>query len=52
MPAPGAGKLSVPVRQQVAVAKYLAKQRLKKNEKFPLLIELEPLFQCNLACSF
>ena len=21
-------------------------------EKFPLLVELEPLFQCNLACSF
>ena len=21
-------------------------------DKFPLLVELEPLFQCNLACSF
>ena len=30
---------------------YLARQRLAKREKFPLIVELEPLFQCNLACS-
>lgn len=30
---------------------YLARQRLARREKFPLLVELEPLFQCNLACS-
>jgi hopanoid biosynthesis associated radical SAM protein HpnH len=29
---------------------YLANQRLRGNEKFPLIVELEPLFQCNLAC--
>jgi hopanoid biosynthesis associated radical SAM protein HpnH len=28
------------------------KQKLRGVEKFPLLVELEPLFQCNLACSF
>src|SRR3954447_14216620 len=44
--------MSIPLRQSVAVARYLAKQRLRKNDKFPLLVELEPLFQCNLACSF
>jgi hopanoid biosynthesis associated radical SAM protein HpnH len=44
--------VSIPVRQSVAVGRYLLKQRLKGNEKFPLLVELEPLFQCNLACSF
>ena len=27
------------------------RQRLAKREKFPLIVELEPLFQCNLACS-
>ena len=28
-------------------------QRLqRRDDKFPLLVELEPLFQCNLACSF
>jgi hopanoid biosynthesis associated radical SAM protein HpnH len=34
------------------MAAYLMKQRLRGREKFPLLVELEPLFQCNLACSF
>jgi hopanoid biosynthesis associated radical SAM protein HpnH len=32
------------------IAAYLAKQRLKRVEKFPLLVELEPLYACNLAC--
>jgi hypothetical protein len=49
----GVGRpVSVPLRQSLTVARYLAKQRLRKNDKFPLLVELEPLFQCNLACSF
>jgi len=30
---------------------YLARQRLAKRERFPLIVELEPLFACNLACS-
>jgi len=30
---------------------YLLRQRLAKREKFPLIVELEPLFQCNLACA-
>ena len=44
--------MSIPLRQSVAVGRYLMKQRRSGNEKFPLLVELEPLFQCNLACSF
>src|SRR5215475_9382752 len=44
--------MSVPLRQSVAVGKYLMRRRMKGDEKFPLLVELEPLFQCNLACSF
>src|ERR671935_2745651 len=28
-----------------------ARQRLARRDKFPLLVELEPLFQCNLACA-
>src|SRR5438309_9526580 len=43
--------MSVPLRQSVRMAAYLAKQRLKKREKFPLLVELEPLFACNLKCA-
>jgi hopanoid biosynthesis associated radical SAM protein HpnH len=44
--------VSVPLRQTVRIGAYLAKQKLKRREKFPLLVELEPLYQCNLACSF
>src|ERR687887_2303687 len=43
--------MAVPLRQSVRTATYLARQRLARREKFPLLVELEPLFQCNLACS-
>jgi hopanoid biosynthesis associated radical SAM protein HpnH len=44
--------MPVPLRQSVRVGTYLMKQKLRRVEKFPLLVELEPLFQCNLACSF
>ena len=44
--------MSVPLRQSLTVARYLARRRRHGDEKFPLLVELEPLFQCNLACSF
>jgi len=33
------------------IASYLLRQKLAGREKFPLLVELEPLFQCNLACA-
>jgi len=42
--------MAVPLRQGVRIGAYLAKQRIKKVEKFPLIVELEPLFACNLAC--
>jgi hopanoid biosynthesis associated radical SAM protein HpnH len=44
--------MSVPIRQSVRIGAYLLKQRLARRERFPVLVELEPLFQCNLACSF
>src|SRR6266536_3010323 len=44
--------MAVPLRQTVRVGSYLMKQKLARREKFPLLVELEPPFQCNLACSF
>jgi hopanoid biosynthesis associated radical SAM protein HpnH len=44
--------MAVPLRQSVRIGAYLARQKLRRREKFPLLVELEPLFQCNLACSF
>src|SRR5919108_1195176 len=43
--------MAVPLRQSVRTAAYLLRQRLRRREKFPLLVELEPLYQCNLACA-
>ncbi len=39
------------IRQSTRMGLYLMRQRLAKRDKFPLIVELEPLFQCNLACA-
>jgi hypothetical protein len=41
--------MGVPLRQQISIAKYLIKQKLKGVERYPLVLMLEPLFRCNLA---
>lgn len=43
--------MSVPIRQQISVASYLFKQKLKGIRRYPLVLMLEPLFRCNLACA-
>ncbi|NNC24092.1 adenosyl-hopene transferase HpnH [Salinisphaera sp. USBA-960] len=43
--------MAVPMIQQYKVASYIIKQKLKANKKYPLVLMLEPLFQCNLACA-
>jgi len=43
--------MSIPLRQSARIGGYLLKQKLKRTERFPLLVELEPLYQCNLACA-
>jgi len=43
--------MAVPLRQTLRLGAYLARQRLAGRDKFPLLVELEPLFACNLACA-
>jgi hopanoid biosynthesis associated radical SAM protein HpnH len=42
--------MAMPLRQSVTVAAYLARQKLRRRDKFPLIVELEPLFACNLKC--
>jgi hopanoid biosynthesis associated radical SAM protein HpnH len=39
------------MRQSTRMGMYLLRQRLARREKFPLIVELEPLFQCNLECA-
>jgi len=43
--------MSVPIRQQAKVAKYIMGQKLRGVDRYPLVLMLEPLFQCNLSCS-
>ncbi|MEU6064121.1 MULTISPECIES: adenosyl-hopene transferase HpnH [Streptomyces] len=42
--------MAMPLRQSIKVATYLFEQKLRKRDKFALLVELEPLFACNLKC--
>jgi len=43
--------MAVQLMQALNVGKYIVTQRLKGRKKFPLVLMLEPLFRCNLACS-
>ncbi|MCK5921083.1 MAG: adenosyl-hopene transferase HpnH, partial [Methylococcales bacterium] len=43
--------MSIPLRQQLSVARYLLTQKIKGVKRYPLVLMLEPLFQCNLACA-
>ena len=43
--------MSVPVSQMWTVASYVLKQRLAGRKRYPLVLMLEPLFRCNLACA-
>ncbi len=43
--------MAVPVSQIFTVAKYVITQKVKRNERYPLVLMLEPLFRCNLSCA-
>ncbi len=43
--------MPVPVSQMWTVVSYVLKQRLAGRERYPLVLMLEPLFRCNLACA-
>jgi hopanoid biosynthesis associated radical SAM protein HpnH len=43
--------MSIPLRQAFTVGAYVVKQRLQGRKQFPLVLMLEPLFRCNLACA-
>jgi hopanoid biosynthesis associated radical SAM protein HpnH len=43
--------MAMPMRQSLRLGKYLAQQKLAHRERFPLVMELEPLFACNLKCA-
>ncbi|MBV9149123.1 MAG: adenosyl-hopene transferase HpnH, partial [Candidatus Eremiobacteraeota bacterium] len=43
--------MSVPWQQKVAVFKYIMGKKLRGVAKYPLVLQLEPLYACNLACA-
>ena len=43
--------MSVPLQQVIRVGTYVVKQHLAGRKRYPLVLMLEPLFRCNLACS-
>jgi hopanoid biosynthesis associated radical SAM protein HpnH len=43
--------VTVSLRQQAAVGSYILRQRLSGRKRYPLVLMLEPLFRCNLACT-
>jgi len=43
--------MGVPVSQMWTVVSYVLKQRIAGRDRYPLVLMLEPLFRCNLACA-
>jgi hopanoid biosynthesis associated radical SAM protein HpnH len=43
--------LGIPLRQQAVVGAYVMRQHLAGRKRYPLVLMLEPLFRCNLACA-
>ena len=43
--------MGLPLRQIAYVGSYVLKQHLKGRRRYPLVLMLEPLFRCNLACA-
>ncbi len=42
--------MPIPLRQNVRIGAHLMKHRLKKTKYYPFIVEIEPLFACNLSC--
>jgi len=43
--------MGIPLRQQAKIGWYILKQKLAGRQRYPLVLMLEPLFRCNLACA-
>jgi len=43
--------MGVPISQMWTVATYVLGQKIKGRKRYPLVLMLEPLFRCNLACA-
>jgi hopanoid biosynthesis associated radical SAM protein HpnH len=43
--------VGIPITQKLKVGSYVLRQRLAGRQRYPLVLMLEPLFRCNLACA-
>ena len=43
--------MGIPLLQKLFVGSYVVRQRLAGRKRYPLVLMLEPLFRCNLACA-
>jgi hopanoid biosynthesis associated radical SAM protein HpnH len=43
--------MTVPLNQAIRVGAYVVKQHLMGRKRYPLVLMMEPLFRCNLACA-
>lgn len=43
--------MGIPLAQQLRIGAYILRQRLAGRKRYPLVLMLEPLFRCNLACA-
>src|ERR1700690_1376196 len=43
--------MTIPYFKEISIASYLLKQRIMGRKRYPLVLMLEPLFRCNLACA-
>src|SRR3981081_4918021 len=43
--------MAIPLLQMSKSARSIAGRKLRGDNRYPLVLMLEPLFQCNLACS-
>ncbi len=43
--------MGIPLIQKYRIGRYILSKRIKGERRYPLVLMLEPLFQCNLACA-
>ena len=43
--------MAIPLLQKLKIGAYVVRQHLSGRKRYPLVLMLEPLFRCNLACA-
>jgi len=43
--------MAIPFFKEIRIGSYLLKQKVMGRKRYPLVLMLEPLFRCNLACA-